>query len=64
LIDRAFSVRAVHRRCFAEDRCEALLKILPRPKAEAMTTAQLFEKPIVPSPTPGNKALRQLLAAG
>lgn len=43
---------------------EALLKVMPHSKAEAMTPAQLFEKAIVPSKTTGNKAIRYLLAAG
>ena len=43
---------------------EALLKIMPTSKADAMTQTQLLEKAIVPSRWTGGKALSELMAAG
>jgi len=43
---------------------EALQKLMPRSKSDAMTQAELFEKALIPGETTGKKALRQLLAAG
>jgi hypothetical protein len=43
---------------------EALARIMPRSKAEAMTQAQLFEKVGAISATTGRKALAEMLEAG
>ena len=43
---------------------EALARIMPRKKADAMTQAELFEKAGIITKTTGQKALAELLAAG
>ena len=43
---------------------EALARIMPREKSEAMTQAELFEKAGIVTKTTGQKALAELLAAG
>lgn len=43
---------------------DALLRVIPDSQAKAMSPADLFRAAIVPSRTTGDKALRELLAAG
>src|SRR5215470_9381446 len=43
---------------------EALARIMPRQKSEAMTQAELFEHGGVITPTTGRKALKRFLDAG